>query len=333
MTYSSLGKIIKGVGGLYEIELSYAMEHPLAGKKVFCRARGVLRYNGISPLVGDNVSVSYDESSYAYENGTAIPRDDGRGIVINGIIERKNSLIRPPVANLDTIFVVMAAASPTPILETVDKLIFIAEFNGIEPVIIISKSDLGEAKAKEIEEIYKLSGFDVFVVSAGDDASTKPLEKYIEENLTGKIAAFAGASGVGKSTLINKLFPTLGLAIGEVSRKTERGRHTTRHVELFGVECKSGVGYIADTPGFTMLDFAQFNFFTKDDLPFTVREFSRYIGECKYTKCTHKKEDGCAILAALERGEIAKSRHDSFLSIYETLKNKPTWEKPQETRR
>ncbi len=333
MTYSSSGKIIKGVGGLYEIKLSSATVHPLAGKTVFCRARGVLRYNGISPLVGDNVAVSYDESSFAYEGETARARDDGRGIVIGEITERKNSLIRPPVANLDTIFVVMAAASPTPILETVDKLIFIAEFNGIEPVIVISKSDLGEAKAKEIEEIYKLSGFDVFVVSAGDDDSTKPLEKYIEEHLSGKIAAFAGASGVGKSTLINKLFPTLGLAIGEVSRKTERGRHTTRHVELFEVECRGGIGYIADTPGFTMLDFAQFNFFTKDDLPFTVREFSRYIGECKYTKCTHTKEDGCAILAALERGEIAKSRHDSFLSIYETLKNKPTWEKPQETRR
>ena len=333
MTYSSVGKIIKGVGGLYEIKLSDNEIHPLAGKKVFCRARGVLRYNGISPLVGDDVTVSYDEISFSLEGSNAVPRDDGRGIVIGEITERKNSLIRPPVSNLDTIFVVMAAASPTPILETVDKLIFIAEFNGIEPIIVISKSDLGEAKAREIEQIYKLSGFEVFVISATEDSSTAPLEKHIQENLAGKIAAFAGASGVGKSTLINKLFPGLGLTIGEVSRKTDRGRHTTRHVELFEVECKRGVGYIADTPGFTMLDFAQFNFFTKDDLPFTVREFSRYIGECKYTKCTHTKEDGCAILAALERGEIAKSRHDSFLSIYETLKNKPTWEKPQETKR
>ena len=309
------GKIIGLLGGLYTVRVKDGEGY----REISCRARGAFRHGNLSPMVGDDVTLDVS--------------DGEQNAVIEEICERKNSLIRPPVANLDTIFVVMAAASPAPILETVDKLIFIAEFNGIEPVIIISKSDLGEEKAKEIEAIYKLAGFDVFVISVTDDASSAPLEKYIEENLSSKIAAFAGASGVGKSTLINKLFPNLGLAIGEVSKKTERGRHTTRHVELFEVACRDGIGYIADTPGFTMLDFAQFNFFTKDDLPYTVREFSRYIGECKYTKCTHTKEDGCAILAALERGEIAKSRHDSFLSIYETLKNKPTWEKPQEMKR
>ncbi len=333
MTYTSLGKIIKGVGGLYEIKLSDTSEHPLAEKTVICRARGLLRYNGISPLVGDDVIISYDESSFSYERGEAVPSADGRGIVIKEIRDRKNSLIRPPVANLDYIFVVMATASPAPILETVDKLISIAEFNNIEPVIVIGKSDLGEKRAGEIADIYRLAGFDVFVLSNLTPESAKPLKDYIADNLSGKIAAFAGASGVGKSTLINTLFPELHLAIGEVSKKTERGRHTTRHVELFAISSDKDSGYIADTPGFTMLDFAQFNFFTKDDLPYTIREFRPHFGKCKYTKCSHTKEEGCAILAALERGEIAKSRHDSFLSMYETLKNKPTWEKNQEPRR
>lgn len=334
MNYTSRGKIIKGVGGLYEIKLSCAGEHPLAGETVVCRARGVLRYNGTLPYVGDNVTVSYDDNSFSSANEANLPSKDGRGIVIDSIEDRKNSLIRPPVANLDTIFVVMATASPSPILETVDKLIFIAEYNNIEPVIIISKTDLGKGRAKEIENIYTLAGFPVFVISTFEDASVETLKRFIEKNLSCKTAAFAGASGVGKSTLINKLFPCLGLEIGGVSRKTERGRHTTRHVELFEFETDGGVGYIADTPGFSMLDFAQFDFFTKDDLPFTVREFRRYFGKCKYTKCTHTKEEGCAILAALKRGEIAKSRHDSFLSIYETLKNKPDWAtKTQETRK
>ena len=333
MNYISTGKIIKGVGGLYEIKLSDQDEHPLAGKTVVCRARGLLRYNGISPLVGDDVTVAYDDSSFSCENGENIPKENGSGIVIKEIKERKNSLIRPPVANLDCIFAVMATATPAPILETVDKLISIAEFNGIEPIIVIGKSDLDEDKAKEIEAIYRLSGFDVFVVTNHDPKTAEPLLEYIKTKLKGKIAAFAGASGVGKSTLINTLFPGLGLAIGEVSRKTERGKHTTRHVELFAIDDSKDSGYIADTPGFTMLDFAEFNFFTKDDLPHTMRDFERYYGKCRYTKCSHTKEDGCAVLEALSRGEIAKSRHDSFLAMYETLKNKPTWEKSQEKRK
>lgn len=307
--------------------------HPLADKTVVCRARGVLRHNGISPLTGDVVTLSYDESSFSYENGEPIPNEDGRGIAIEKIEERKNSLIRPPISNLDIIFAVVAAASPAPVPETLDKLIFIAEFNGVEPVIIINKSDLDAARAGELADIYTLAGFTVFVISAKDAETVNPLRDYINEELKDKTAAFAGASGVGKTTLINALFSDLGLETGEVSRKTERGRHTTRRVELFEIPTKGGFGYIADTPGFTMLDFAEFDFFTKDDLPFTVREFRPYLGKCRYTKCTHTKEDGCAVLAALGRGEIAKSRHESFLSIYETLKTKPAWARTQETKK
>ena len=329
MTYTSIGKIIKGVGGLYEIKLSSLDEHPLAGKTVVCRARGLLRYNGISPLVGDNVTVNYDDSSFSLADGSCTPSKDGRGIVIKGITERKNSLIRPPIANLDVMFVVMATASPAPILETVDKLISIAEFNDIEPVIIIDKSDLDKEKASELKDIYQKAGFTVFVTSNLDARTVEPLKEYINTQLDKKTAAFAGASGVGKSTLMNTLFPNLDLAIGEVTKKTERGKHTTRHVELFKINDHLDCGYIADTPGFTMLDFAEFDFFSKDDLPYTMREFRELIGKCKYTKCSHTKEDGCAILASLERGDISKSRHESFLSMYETLKNKPAWEKRQ----
>jgi ribosome biogenesis GTPase len=143
----------------------------------------------------------------------------------------------------------------------------------------------------------------------------------LQNKLPGKIAAFAGASGVGKSTLLNRLFPDLSLATGAVSEKTERGRHTTRKVELF----PHAGGFIADTPGFTMLDFEHFDFFTKEDLTYTFPEFEPYLGKCRYTKCSHTKEDGCAILEAKKRGEISQSRHDSYLELYTTLKNKREW--------
>lgn len=317
MEYRSFGKIIKGVGGLYTVRIEKDGS-PLAGELAKAKARGSFRHDGITPLVGDNVSVVYTDKS--------LSERVGGDIMISEIGERKNSLIRPPVANIDICLVSMAASSPEPVPETVDKLLSILEFNKIDPVVVIEKCELDPENAEKMRGIYSLAGYDVFVLSCHTGEGVENIKKYIYEKIVGRTAAFAGASGVGKSTLMNTLFPSLVLATGDVSRKTERGRHTTRHVELYPV-FGDGEGYIADTPGFSMLDFERFDFFTKEDLPLTMREFEPYIGKCRYTKCTHTKEDGCAVLEAVRDGRIAKSRHDSFVSMYDVLKEKKAWTK------
>lgn len=328
MEYKAKGRIIKGVGGLYYVLVSSSDEPSMTGALLPCRARGKFRHSNITPLVGDTVEIVFnDRTVKALSEADATDKKTASEIMISEITDRKSALIRPPLANLDYMFISMASASPAPILSTVDKLISIAEFNNIEPIIVIGKCELDRGAAEEISEIYKKSGFTVFVISVFEDEGIKELSDFIKSNLNDKIAAFAGASGVGKSSLMNKLFPNLKLDTGEISQKIERGKNTTRHVELFAHECDGGVGYIADTPGFSMLDFEHFDFFKKEDLPLTMREFGDYIGLCKYTKCSHTKEDGCAILEAVRRGDIANSRHDSFVEIYEVLKNKTDWKK------
>ena len=207
--------------------------------------------------------------------------------------------------------------------ETIDKLIAIAEHNGIEPIPIICKRDVAPERAAELCDIYKQAGFTAFTISSLEGEGIEELRAWIAENLGDRIAAFSGASGVGKSTLLNALYPNLGLETGDISHKISRGKHTTRRVELYAV----GEGFVADTPGFSMLDFVRFDFFTKEDLPFVMREFAPYIGVCRYTKCTHTKEEGCAILAAVKSGGISPSRHRGFLAMYEELKNKKEWDK------
>jgi ribosome biogenesis GTPase len=229
------------------------------------------------------------------------------------------------MANLEVLFVTFAAASPDPLTDTIDKLVSIAEFNRIEPVIVITKCDLSQKSAEKLRAIYQNAGFTVFCVGLGELDESDALMAYIDHNLEGKVAAFSGASGVGKSTLLNRLFPSLGLETGEISRRIERGKNTTRYVELYPLSTKADCGFLADTPGFTMLDFERFDFFDKEDLPETFREFRPYIGECRFTKCSHTKEQGCAILDAMHRGDISPSRHQSFLSLYEVLKKKTKW--------
>jgi len=306
------GRIIKGVGGLYTVALSDAELGTVA-----CRARGALRREA-APLAGDRVAVSYDADKVTKSHDDADAR-----FVIEEIVDRKNSLIRPPLANLDFLFVTVAAASPAPVLLTIDKLISIAVHNSIGPVVVITKSELDREYAEEIAQIYKKAGFETMITSAETGEGIDVLRAYIDELPEGSISAFSGASGVGKSTLMNCLFPNLELSTSSVSRKTERGRHTTRQTELFLIN--EGRAYLADTPGFTMLDFEQFDFFTLDDLPYTMREFDKYIGECKYKKCTHTKEEGCAMIEAVEKGEISPSRHKSYLALYEILKAKKKW--------
>ncbi|MBO5305689.1 MAG: ribosome small subunit-dependent GTPase A [Clostridia bacterium] len=317
MEYRTKGKIIKGVGGNYYVRPDSAASDTLLP----CRARGKFRHAGLTPLVGDNVILLSDRP--LTEDGMTNETE----IVLDEIVDRKNALIRPPLANLDVIFVSMASAFPSPILSTVDKLISIAEANHIEPVIVVGKSELDGESTDKLCAIYRGAGFEVFPLSAKNGDGVEALTAYIKTNLAGKIAAFAGASGVGKSSLLSRLFPERSIETGEISQKIERGKNTTRHVELFDYPCDGGIGYIADTPGFSLLDFVRFDFFTKDELPMTMREFRAHLGECRFKKCTHTKEDGCAILDAIRRGEIAPSRHESFLEMYDSLKDKHDWKK------
>ena len=304
MENTNRGRIIKGVGGLYQVQL------PDQNTPVACRAKGAFRHENLTPLVGDIVSLEFDPTGDA---------------MISDIEERKNALIRPPLSNLDYMFVTLAAAKPQPVLETVDKLICILEHHHITPVIVVTKYDADPDYAEELHALYAGAGFDTFCTCSKDGYGVDALREYVKTRCEGSISAFAGASGVGKSTLLNALFPALELQTSEISRKIERGRHTTRTVELFHMPGTES-GYIADTPGFSMLDFARFNFFTKEDLPLTMREFVPHLGSCRFTKCSHTKEQGCAILEAVKRGEIAKSRHDSFVAIYDVLKNKHDWD-------
>lgn len=302
------GKILKGVGGLYTV---YTED----GKYVNCGLRGVFRYEKIKPYIGDDARLMFDTDGNA---------------VIDEIIERRNNLIRPPVANIDILFIVVAAADPVPDLSCIDKLITIAEFNKIEPVIIISKSDIAPDYARHLRDLYLKCGFHAYIISSVSKEGIEDLRSFVLSLTLGKTAAFAGASGVGKSSLMNALFPKLGLETGEISRKIQRGKHTTRHVQLYplsSLDCNCKEGFVADTPGFGLIDFVRFDFYTKEDLPYTFREFDKYIGKCKYKGCTHLKEEGCAIIDAVNKGEIPKERHDSFCIIYGDLKDKHAWNK------
>ena len=206
-----------------------------------------------------------------------------------------------------------------------DKLIAIAEHNRISPAVVITKSDVDTGEADKLRAIYELSGIPTFVTSASDGTGTAQLSQYITERVRdGATAAFAGASGVGKSTLMNALFPALSLATAEISKKIQRGRHTTRHVELFPISTDGRTGFLADTPGFSLIDFARFDFFSLDRLADSFREFGEYLGKCRYADCAHVGEgaDECAVMRAVAEGKIAPSRLESYRSIYKVLKNK-----------
>ena len=313
------GKVIKGVGGLYTV-LVTGEGGALAGLRIKSRARGILRHGGMQVIAGDEVTLRYDAERFA-----ANRTDDEASFVIDGISERKNSLIRPPLANLDYLFITVAAAAPAPVLLTVDKLFSICVYNKIEPIAVITKCELDKNYADAIAEIYRKAGFRALVTSSVTGEGIDELRSIVNELPCGSVSAFSGASGVGKSTLMNALFPSLELSTSQVSRKTERGRHTTRETELFVIREGEEPVFLADTPGFTMLDFDQFDFFTLEDLPSTMRDFEDYLGCCKYKKCTHTKEEGCAVLAAVKNGDISPSRHASYLSLYETLKAKKKW--------
>ena len=311
MITEKCGKVVKGLGGLYEVRIN----EDDSVSRLACRAKGVLKRDEAKMLIGDNVTVAIDDST-------------PDGIVVSSIHPRKNSLIRPPLANLDYLFIVFAAAKPSPVIETVDKLVAIAVHNSITPVIVITKSDLQAEAAEEYAAIYRLVGIPTFITSSEAGEGIERLAKYIKDNIIdGKTSAFAGASGVGKSTLMNTLFPGLTLATAEISRKIERGRHTTRHVEIFDIEKTADTGFLADTPGFSLIDFARFDFFSLDELLPTFPELLPYLGKCRYADCAHVGEgiDECAVARAASEGKIAESRLNSYRAIWRTLKEKTTY--------
>ncbi len=304
------GIIISGLGGLYRVRAE-------SGEVYACRAKGAFRRRGLSPLAGDCVSIRPPEVA-------------GEEYFIEAIAPRKNELIRPPMSNLETLFVTFAPKDPEPSTLYLDKLLSIAAFNHITPVVVITKQDISPSLAERFAALYRKTGLRVFLCSSEDGAGIEELKEYVYTRKG--ICAFAGASGVGKSTLLNALFPSLTLDTGRLSEKISRGRHTTRSVTLYPISELTKTesdAYIADTPGFSMLDFIEFDFYTLEDLPHCFPEFEPYLSQCRYTDCSHTKESSrdCAIAAAIERGEIAKERHESYLSIYADLVQKKPWQK------
>ena len=289
------GLILQGVSGFYHVEAADAV--------YICRARGLFRKDKRVPVAGDRVGIAVD--------------GDGTG-VIEVLRERRNMLVRPPVANLDLLAVVASVTDPSPNTLVMDKMIALAEINGIEPVIVITKTDLKAPDA--LEEIYRRAGFAVFVVSAQAPESIEPLRKV----LSGKLSAFTGNSGVGKSSLLNRLDPRLSRETGETSKKLGRGRHTTRTTVLYR---QPGGGYIADTPGFSSIEFERTQMIRKEALSGCFREFDAYFGKCRYGSCTHMGEDGCAVGQAVREGRIPPSRLESYQAIYREVKDWKEWEK------
>ncbi len=287
------GIIVKALSGFYYVNTE--------SSQIECHARGLFRKNSDSPLVGDYVKIEI------------LP--DGTG-VIKEIAPRKNYLYRPPIANIDKIFIVSSYSTPAPNPLIIDSMIAIAEDKGIEPVVVFNKSDMGVLS--DIVAVYKNCGFSVYVVSAADGSGIEDIKK----ELCGSVSVFAGNTGVGKSSLLNAIFGNSSLKTGEISEKLGRGRHTTRHVQLFEIEG----GYVADTPGFSSLDIQESELIYKENLQFAFREFEDYIGCCKFTSCTHTGEKGCAVADALSRGEIASSRYESYKQLYAELSKYKDWE-------
>lgn len=289
------GLILKGVGGFYYVET--------AGHVSVCRARGIFRKEGLTPVPGDYAVISEEP--------------DGTGTV-EEILPRRNLLARPPIANIDQLVIVVSVCEPVPNALVLDQTIAAAEDRGIEPVLVFSKIDLHDAAP--YFEIYRKAGFPVFCISSQSGEGVDA----VEAALKGKIIAFTGNSGVGKSSLLNRMFSQFHLETGEISHKLGRGRHTTRQVELLKLE--SG-RYVADTPGFSSVDMENCASITKDNLPYCFREFVPFLGGCKFVSCSHTCEKGCAVLEAVRSGEISRSRHESYTVMYREIDSRKEWSK------
>lgn len=287
------GRIIRSLSGFYDVQTPEGV--------ITCRGRGSLRRTGESPLTGDMVEISVEK---------------GKGMV-ETILPRINRFIRPAVANVDALVVFAANANPVTEPFLIDRVAAIAGDQEVSVYICINKCDLDPAE--DLERIYKHAGFPVILASAETGEGVEQLRELIR----GKLTAFTGNTGVGKSSMLNALCPELHLATGEVSEKLGRGRHTTRHVELY---CLGEDTFVADTPGFSSFDTEQMDVLLKENLQYTFPDFAPYIGDCQFRDCTHRKEPGCSIRAAVEAGEIEKTRYESYLRLYEKAEQVKLWE-------
>ena len=291
----SEGIIRKALSGFYYVD---------DGEGVFsCRARGKHRHNRLTPLVGDRVRFT--------------PLEAGAG-ALDEILPRKNEFYRPAVANIDLLVVVASQAVPVTDPFLIDRVAAIAASRGCETLICVNKCDL--EPGEDLARIYERAGFPTLRVSAETGEGIEELRR----SLAGKVCAFTGNSGVGKSSILNALEAGFGLATGEVSDRLGRGRHTTRHVELFRLSCGA---LAADTPGFSSFDVDKMEPDRKEKLQYSFREFAPYLGTCRFQDCAHIKEKGCAVLEAVKAGEIPRTRHQSYVRLYEQAKAIPDWQR------
>ena len=293
MTDRTTGRIVRSISGFYDVQTDK--------KLVTCRARGILRKEGNSPLTGDMVEITVER---------------GKGMV-EKILPRRNSFVRPAVANIDALVVFAANVNPVTEPYLIDRVAAIAGDQEVPVYLCVNKCDLDPAV--DLVRIYTNAGFPVICTSAETGEGIDQLRQLLQ----GKLTAFTGNSGVGKSSILNCLCPELNLATGEVSEKLGRGRHTTRHVELYHL----GEGtYVADTPGFSSFDTDQMDVILKENLQYAFPDFGRYIGSCRFDDCSHRKEPDCAVRTAFESGEIEKTRYDSYLKLYEKASQINLWE-------
>ncbi len=287
------GIIIKALSGFYYVSNG--------GITYECKARGSFRESGVSPLVGDKVEFDITES--------------GKGI-INAVLPRINELSRPPVANIEKLFIISAYEKPAPNAYIIDKITAIAEYNGIESIIVFNKCDKGDFS--DWEKIYRNSGFKVFTVSAETGEGIEDIKNELKDS----VSAFTGNSGVGKSSILNMLVDELHLQTGDISDKLGRGRHTTRHTEFFALPFG---GFVADTPGFSAIEQGNDDYSFKENLIYNFSDLYRFTDNCKFTSCTHTCEKGCGVIEAVKNGELEASRHNSYISLFNELKDLKPW--------
>lgn len=287
------GRIVRSLSGFYDVQLPDTV--------VTCRGRGILRRDHITPLTGDRVEITLDR---------------GKGMV-EGVLPRKNSFVRPAVANVDALAIFAANVNPVTEPFLIDRVAAIAGNQNVPCLICVNKSDLDPGE--NLRQIYEKAGFPVICTSAKTGQGMEELRAF----LRGRLTAFTGNSGVGKSSVLNCLCPGLTLATGEVSEKLGRGRHTTRHVELYSLGEDT---FVMDTPGFSSFDTDQMDVILKENLQYAFPDFGPYVGRCQFADCSHRTEPGCTVRAAVEAGRIAPSRYESYLRLYEKSAQIKQWE-------